>query len=191
MVYVITDRHKKDLLILQKEKKISELEEKLKIFKIIEDYQVGFDTKEVGKLTSVIYAESRKYGYDPLLLLALIKTESSFRRGMVSYQGAQGLLQLRPFVAYDVARRNKLEWDSDRGLFNPEFNTRLGSLYLFELILKFKDVKKAIIAYNQGEYSLRLRMKYGHGLPEFFYQKFVDNYNLLKVEYENISLENT
>jgi len=189
MVYIITDRHKKDLTIQEHLKKISELEEKLKIFKIIEDFQVGFNTEEVGKLTSLIYSESQNYGYQPLLLLALIKTESSFRGGLESYQGAQGLLQLRPFVAYDVARRSNLNWKGDKALFNPEFNIRIGSLYLFELILKFKDVKQAIIAYNQGEESLRLRLKYGHGLPKLFYQKFVNNYKLLQEKYEKISVD--
>lgn len=188
-VYVLTDRHKKDLTIQEQLKKISELEEKLKIFKIIEDFQVGFNTEEVGQLTALIHSESQKYGYHPLLLLALIKTESSFRRGLESYQGAQGLLQLRPFVAYDVARRNQLGWHGKEPLSDPEFNIKVGSLYLFELILKFRDVKKAIIAYNQGEGSLRQRLKEGGGLPKVFYRRFVDNYNLLKEEYEKIAVD--
>ena len=41
MIYVMNDRHKKDLFIQEQQKKIGELEEKLKIFKIIEDFQVG------------------------------------------------------------------------------------------------------------------------------------------------------
>src|SRR3989304_5035596 len=94
MVYIITDRHKKDLTIQEHLKKIGELEEKLKIFKIIEDFQVGFNTEEVGKLTAVVFSESERYGYHPLLLLALIKTESSFRQGQESVYGAQGLLQV-------------------------------------------------------------------------------------------------
>src|SRR3990172_12105416 len=68
MVYLLNDRHKKDLVIQEHLKKISELEEKLKIFKIIEDFQVGFNHEKVGKLTSLIYSESQKYGYQPLLL---------------------------------------------------------------------------------------------------------------------------
>jgi soluble lytic murein transglycosylase len=191
MIYLLNDRHKKDLVVQEHLKKISELEEKLKIFKIIEEFQVGFKTEEVGKLTSLICSESERYGYHPLLLLALIKTESSFRRGQESYFGAQGLMQIRPFVGYDVARRGNIRWDEEKGLFDSEFNIRVGSLYLFDLILKFKDVKKAIIAYNQGEESLRLKLKEGSGLPKLFYQRFVNNYRVLKDRYEKIALEST
>ena len=143
----------------------------------------------MGKLTSVIYSESKKYGYTPLLLLALIKTESSFRQKIESDQGAKGLLQLRPYVAYDVAKRSQLSWQGDDPLFDSEFNIKVGSLYLFELILKFQDVRKALIAYNQGEGSLRYKMKFGHGMPRFFYQRFVENYRLLKRKYDSITLE--
>jgi soluble lytic murein transglycosylase len=188
MIYILNDRHEKDLVIQEQLKKISGLEEKLKIFKIIEEFQVGFNQEEVGKLTSVVYSESEKYGYSPLLLLALIKTESSFRRGQVSPYGAQGLLQVRPYVGQDVAARNKLGWKGEESLFDSEFNLRVGSLYLFELVLKFKDVKKAIIAYNQGEESLRLRLKSGEGLPRLFYERFVNNYNFLKMRYEQITV---
>ena len=187
-VYVLDDRHKKDLVIQEQLKKISELEEKLKIFKIIEEFQVGFNTQEVGKLTSVIHAESQRYGYDPLLLLALMKTESSFRQGQVSAYGAQGLLQVKPWVGRDVATRNQLGWKGEKALFDSEFNVRVASLYLFELVLKFKDVKKAIIAYNQGEPSLRLKLKSGQGLPKIFYQRVVNNYNFLKARYDQVSL---
>jgi soluble lytic murein transglycosylase len=189
MVYVMNDRHKKDLFIQEQQKKIGELEEKLKIFKIIEDFQVGFNTEEVGKLTSVVFSESERYGYHPLLLLALIKTESSFRQGQESVYGAQGLLQVKPSVGQDVASRSKLRWKGEKPLFDSEFNIRVGSLYLFELILKFQDVKKAIIAYNQGEGSLRLKLKSGQVLPKFFYQRFVHNYNFLKARYDQISVD--
>jgi soluble lytic murein transglycosylase-like protein len=91
-------------------------------------------------------------------------------------------------VGKDVAARNKLGWKGVKPLFDPEFNLRVGSLYLFELILKFKDVKQAIIAYNQGEKSLRLRLKTGQELPKFYYQRFVNNYNFLKARYEQISV---
>ncbi len=188
MIYILNQRHEKDLVIQEQLKRISELEEKLKIFKIIEEFQVGFNQEEVGRLTLVVYSESEKYGYPPLLLLALIKTESSFRQGQVSPYGAQGLMQVRPYVGQDVATRNKLGWKGERPLFDPEFNLRVGSLYLFELILKFRDVKKAIIAYNQGEESLRFRLKSGKELPRLFYQRFVNNYNFLKARYEQISL---
>jgi len=60
----------------------------------------------------------------------------------------------------------------------------LGCLYLFELIVKFKDVKKALVAYNIGEESFRLMLKSGEKLPKFFLSKVVKNYKELKKKYE-------
>jgi len=184
LVYLLYERGEKDKLLHQQEQKIKELEEKLKILKIIEDFQVGFDKKEVLELTQVTYAESKKYSYDPLLILALILTESSFRKGEESLLGAQGLMQVKPSVGYDLAKRRGLKWRGALSLFEPSFNIKLGALYLFELILKFKDVKKAIIAYNLGENALRLRIKSGGKLPTYFLAKVLKKYKELKEKYE-------
>lgn len=183
--YLLHDRFKKEKLLFEQQKQIEELQEKLKILNIIEDFQIGFNQKETGELTQVIYDESKRYGYDPLLILALILTESSFRRGQESWMGAQGLMQLRPSVGWDIARRRNLKWSGKLSLFEPVFNIRLGTLYLFELIIKFKDVKKAIIAYNLGEQTLRLMMRSGDKLPTRYLSKVLKNYKELKGKYDN------
>jgi len=182
--YLLHEKFKNEKVLSEQERKIEELEEKLKILKIIEDFQVGFDEKEVGELTQVIYDESKSYGYDPLLILALILTESSFKRGQQSFKGAQGLMQVRPWVGHDVARRMNLKGFEELSLFEPAFNIKLGSLYLFELIMKFKDVKKAIMAYNLGENALRLRMRSGNKLPTRYLSKVLRNYKRLKEKYD-------
>ncbi|OGC77482.1 MAG: hypothetical protein A2145_03700 [candidate division Zixibacteria bacterium RBG_16_40_9] len=188
LAYLLVEKFNKENQIKLQEKRILELEEKLKIFKIIEDFQVGLNTDEIGELTSVIYRESQMYNYDPLLIIALIQTESSFKRNQQSHRGAMGLMQLRPFVGYDVAKKKGLNWQGKVSLFDPDFNIQLGSLYLFELILKFRDVKKAIIAYNFGENALRLRIKQGGDLPKIFLTRVVNNYKKLKEKYAKITL---
>ncbi|KPL04054.1 MAG: hypothetical protein AMJ73_04725 [candidate division Zixibacteria bacterium SM1_73] len=164
--------------------KIMELEEKLKILNIIEEFQVGFNQKEVGDLTQVIYNESKKYGYDPLLILALILTESSFRKGQISTMGAQGLMQVKPSIGYDLAQRRGLNWKGELSLFEPAFNIQLGTLYLFELILKFKDVKKAIVAYNLGDTALKLRLRSGQNPPTYFLRRVLKKYKELMEKYD-------
>jgi soluble lytic murein transglycosylase len=178
------DRFEKEKVLRQQEIRIKELEEKLKILNIIEDFQVGFNEEEVGELTQVIYNESKKYGYDPLLILALILAESSFRKGQVSEMGAQGLMQVKPSVGYDLAKRRGLNWKGELSLFEPAFNIQLGTLYLFELILKFKDVKKALVAYNVGEDALKLRLRSGQQPPAYFLSKVLKTYKELKEKYE-------
>lgn len=184
ILYLARDRFEKEKILRQQQMEIMELEEKLKILDIIEEFQVGFNEEEVGQLTQVIYDESRKYGYDPLLIIALILTESSFRKGQVSTMGAQGLMQVKPSVGYDLAKRRGLNWKGDLSLFEPAFNIRLGTLYLFELILKFKDVKKALVAYNLGDTALKLRLRAGQKPPTYFVGRVLKKYNELKEKYD-------
>ena len=163
---------------------MNELEEKLKILDIIEEFQVGFKDGEVAQLTQVIHNESKKYGYDPLLILALILTESSFRKGQVSEMGALGLMQVKPSVGHALCQRRGLNWKGELSLFEPAFNVQLGTLYLFELVLKFKDVKKAIIAYNLGENALKLRLREGQKPPTYFLRRVLRKYKELKGKYD-------
>ncbi len=184
ILYLARDRFEKEKILRQQQIEIMELEEKLKILDIIEEFQVGFNQEEVGQLTLVIYDESRKYGYDPLLIIALILTESSFRKGQVSTMGAQGLMQVKPSVGYDLAKRRGLNWKGELSLFEPAFNIQLGTLYLFELILKFKDVKKALVAYNLGDTALKLRLRSGQEPPTYFVGKVLKKYKELKEKYD-------
>jgi len=181
----ILERQQVEIVSLQEE--VKTLREKLQIFEVIKDFQIGFTDEEIAQIGEVIYAESKRYSYDPFLLLAMIMTESSFKKGQISNVGAQGLMQIRPFVGKDVAERYDLGWEGEYPLFRPSFNIRIGSLYLFELILKFKDVKKALIAYNIGEGALRERISLGMGLPKLFVSRIKDNYLMLKEKYEDSS----
>jgi soluble lytic murein transglycosylase-like protein len=184
IIYLVHDRYQHQCILREQQLKINELEEKLKILDIIEEFQVGFKDEEVAQLTRVIYDESKRYGYDPLLILALILTESSFRKGQVSEMGAQGLMQVKPSVGYALSQRRGINWKGELSLFEPAFNVRLGALYLFELILKFKDVKKAIIAYNLGENALKLRLRQGQKPPTYFLRRVLKKYEELKEKYD-------
>ncbi|NIM98957.1 MAG: transglycosylase SLT domain-containing protein [candidate division Zixibacteria bacterium] len=183
--HLLNDRHELRCILREQQLQMNELREKLKILEIIEDFQAGFDQGEVAQLTQVIYEESKRYGYDPLLILAVILTESSFRKGQVSSMGAQGLMQVKPSVGYELTRRRGIQWKGELSLFEPAFNVQLGTLYLFELILKFRDVKKAIIAYNVGENALKLRLKQGGKLPSFYLSKVMKQYKQLKEKYDH------
>lgn len=88
---------------------------------------------------------------DTALVHAVIRQESQFDPQAESPAGALGLMQLMPATAQDVARKNgwdnKAEWLTSR----PEYNVRLGSAYLNELIERFSGAYPlAIAAYNAG-----------------------------------------
>lgn len=184
IIYLVHDRYELQGVLREQQLEINELEEKLKILDIIEEFQVGFKDQEVAQVTQVIYNESKKYGYDPLLILALILAESSFRKGQISEMGALGLMQVKPSVGHALCQRRELNWKGELSLFEPAFNIQLGTLYLFELILKFKDVKKAIIAYNLGENALKLRLKEGQKPPTYFLRRVLKKYKELKEKYD-------
>ncbi len=78
---------------------------------------------------------------DPLLVWALIDTESSWRSKVVSSKGAQGLMQLMPPTAKELAVSDP---------FDPEQNIRGGTQYLRFLIEMFEDEDTALAAYYVG-----------------------------------------
>lgn len=183
LVYLVKEKYDLERQIAFQQSRIGALEEKLQIFKAIDDFQIGFTDEEARQLTDVIYNEAQRYHYDPLFILSIILTESSFRRGQTSSAGARGLMQVVPFVGEDLAQREGVEWKGDETLFEPETNIRLGTKHLFEQILKFGDVKKGLVAYNVGETRLRGWMRENRPLPRRYLDKVLENYNMLKEAY--------
>ena len=183
LVYLIKDKFDLEKQITFQQKRITELEEKLQIFKAIDDFQIGFNDDEIRRVTDVVYSESKKYHYDPMFVLAIILTESSFKRGQVSHKGAHGLMQVIPFVGKDLADRSGIEWEGSTTLFEPETNIKLGTLHLFEQILKFGDIKQALLAYNMGETRVRGLIRQQVPLPKQYLEKVMEHYKMLKETY--------
>ena len=183
VVYLVLDKYELEKQIDYQQVRISELEAKLQVFKAIEDFQIGFTEDEVHELTDVIYAESKRYHYDPMFILAVILTESSFKKGQKSHAGARGLMQVVPFVGEDVAERSEVAWEGSETLFEPEANIKLGTQHLFEQVLKFGDIKKALVAYNMGETRLRSILRKNRPLPKAYLNKVMEHYKMLKETY--------
>jgi soluble lytic murein transglycosylase-like protein len=170
-------------LLDQQATEIKQLKNKLRIIGAIEEHQRGLTAVEVNQLADVMYQESQKYVFDPLLIMALIITESSFQKNQVSCYGAQGLMQLLPATAEGVARRQGISWLNEFDLYNPSLNVKLGVAYLFELIFKFKSLKQGVMAYNMGESTIEEYNRYNAEPPAGFYNKVVSNYKMLKNKY--------
>ncbi|MEW6050936.1 MAG: lytic transglycosylase domain-containing protein [Candidatus Zixiibacteriota bacterium] len=182
-LYLVKNKFDLEKQVSFQQKKITELEEKLQLYKAIEDFQIGFTPDEVGNLTNVIYSESKKYSYDPLFIVSIIIAESSFKKHQVSEKGASGLMQLKPSTGADAATRAGVPWVGAPTLFESEANIKLGTYYLFEQILKHRDLKKALIAYNIGETKLRGIMRQNLPLPRQYVEKVMQTYKMLKETY--------
>jgi soluble lytic murein transglycosylase len=109
----------------------------------------------MNKYGSLINQASRQFNLKPSLVKAVIMVESGFDPKAVSKKGAQGLMQLMPKTAVDMAIDDP---------HNPEENIFGGTRYLSKLMERFKnDVKLALAAYNAGPERVE---KY-NGVPPF------------------------
>jgi len=128
-----------------------DLDQRERVLSIVRSYRRTTDELECRTLAEAIVTESIAAGVDPLLVTSIVAVESSFRSSVVSHKGAVGLMQLRPFVARDVARRREIEWTGPETLHTPHLNVRLGITYYLELLERFDgDEQLALTAYNHG-----------------------------------------
>lgn len=97
-------------------------------------------------LAEDIHAAATKENIDPQIAFGLVKTESSFRRTVVSWAGAVGYTQLLPSTARWIAPGT-----SRSDLFDTETNLRIGFRYLRYLLNKYDgNLRLALTAYNRG-----------------------------------------
>jgi hypothetical protein len=137
-------------------------------------------------LVHLVYKNSRQYGYDPMLVLAVIHVESVFeplalgryRSGAVS--GAVGLMQIKYETALEVARDLDIVIRSPSDLLKPEINMVLGIAYLTRMISMFNDLKLGILAYNQGPGTIRKTLSENGPLSTQYYQKVLLSYYRLR-----------
>lgn len=85
------------------------------------------------------------------LALSIARRESEFDPVVVSGAGAQGLMQVMPRTAAEVAGQLGVTHDPRRMLTDPAYNARIGSAYLARLIARY-DGNAVLVAaaYNAG-----------------------------------------
>ena len=94
---------------------------------------------------------SAKAGVDPMLVAGLIRQESAFQPEARSGKSAIGLMQLiGPTARLSGASTKKFDIRAP-SWFDPDYNVRLGTVYVANLVKQFGSVESALAAYNAGE----------------------------------------
>lgn len=137
-------------------------------------------------LSDEIWMLSRNYGFNPLLIPAIVFQESMgnpnakgrFRSGAES--GAYGLMQLKVPTAQAIGTRFGIKVESSADLMRPEVSVVVGSAYLMRLVGRYGNLKKAIIAYNIGQGGVDSKIRSGEPLPTFYYEGVLAKYRKLQ-----------
>lgn len=98
-----------------------------------------------------LVASARAQGLDPYLLAGLIRQESEFNPDAVSRKNALGLTQVQPGTGRRYAREAGVTRFSNRVLFQPAVNLRIGAR-IFQALLDQHggSLEQTLAAYNAG-----------------------------------------
>lgn len=96
-----------------------------------------------------------KYGeefeVDPLLILAIIKTESNFSNDAKSNKDAKGLMQIMDQTGEWAAEELGIVYFMPNMMYDPEMNIKIGTWYIDRLNDEFNgDLDLMLAAYNGG-----------------------------------------
>ena len=125
---------------------------------------------------------SKKNKIDPYLVLALIREESHFNPEIVSPVGALGLMQLMPFTAKEIARRQKIRFKKEK-ITDISTNLDFGIVFLRWTLNRFDGNHIfALAAYNGGAGNVNKWRKRQYKDMDYFveYIPFSETRNYVK-----------
>lgn len=126
---------------------------------------ISIDPQLRRHVATAVVEESRRAGFDPLYILAVMEVESEFLPEAVSSANAKGLLQLRAVTIREIASREELP---EKSAFEPEsvVNLRLGIRYLALMEKRFRNRDRALAAWNAGPSAVKKALAETGEVPE-------------------------
>jgi soluble lytic murein transglycosylase len=95
---------------------------------------------------------AKQQNLDPYMVAALIRQESEFDPQALSPKHAYGLTQVEPATGRALARRAGVKRFSNRSLFQPAINLKLGAYYLRALLDQWGGKwEQTLASYNAGK----------------------------------------
>lgn len=184
----IRENHAKELL---KSKYVAADFKEFKGDKEFATYMKSYLEKANPRLSSdrfvkAVIAESKQYEYDPIFLMAVIKTESQFNERAVGTAGEIGLMQIKPDTAAWICKKKGVKWKGSQALKIPEYNVKISALY-FKYLKKTLNSKsnRYVNAYNMGIGKLA-RTPAEDVSAHPYYHKVIKNYTEIYDELKKI-----
>ena len=145
-------------------------------------YLDGFQKGDISRNDAIIRKYARTIDWDWRLLAALICQESRFERKIVSFAGAQGLMQVMPVTARHYGISNP---------YDPEQNIKAGTRFISFLGNFWQEIKSpeqrlkfVLASYNAGPGHVQdaRRLAAEHGKSDQIWKNHVASYLALKAE---------
>ena len=134
-------------------------------------------------VAQLLYRAEAEHGIPVLTVLGMIQQESRFDPRARGPRGSLGLMQIRPFVARDVATRHSLGWRGDSTLYDPVANVRIGIAYLLEQKERFGSTELALAAYNVGPSRLKRLLAAGRSGRGAYVRRVLEQADALAAQY--------
>ncbi|MFN3696426.1 MAG: lytic transglycosylase domain-containing protein [Pseudobdellovibrio sp.] len=124
----------------------------VEIYNLVKKHVPKQNQKDIENITKAILEESNKYEIDPVFIVSIIKTESSFNPNAKGTSGEIGLMQLMPKTGEYIAQKIKMKhFAGSKTLRDPIKNIKIGVAYINYLREKFDNTAyKYVPAYNMG-----------------------------------------
>jgi soluble lytic murein transglycosylase len=136
----------------------------------------------------LVAEEAARYGVDPLLVLAMMRQESSFDPRAQSGAQAMGLTQVIPSTARSIASRLGRDDFALGDLFKPAVSVEFGTWFLSQLMVDYRGrLFPALTAYNAGGGNVaRWLQRFGDD-PDVLVEQipFVETQTYLRIVYDN------
>jgi soluble lytic murein transglycosylase-like protein len=145
---------------------------------------------DAGFLAREIDRNARLYDFDPLLIVAVVLTESGADFSAVgrgsngAVSGALGVMQVQPATARAMAAALGRPVPSRADLMDPAYNLSVGVAYLLQMVHRYGDLRLGIMAYNVGQGGLESGLRGESSLPEAYYRKVLARYRRLRSGFE-------
>jgi soluble lytic murein transglycosylase len=136
----------------------------------------------------LVAQQASAYSVDPLLMLAIIRQESSFDPRAQSSAQAMGLTQMVPGTARSIAARVGDEGFVLRDLFKPSVSLQFGAYFLSEMLGQYRgQVFPALAAYNAGGGNVNSWLRRFGDDPDLLVEQvpFAETQAYLRIVFDN------